>query len=45
MSGVNFPYTVAWKVYATPGSLNFSRSNLGLGWFGFSLNFISFVYI
>ena len=35
MSGVNFPHIVAWKVHATSGSLNFSRSNLGLGCFGF----------
>ena len=35
MSGVNFPHIVAWEVHATSGSLNFSRSNLSLGWFGF----------
>ena len=36
MSGVNFPHIVAWKVHATSWSLNFSRSNLSLGWLVFS---------
>ena len=34
-SGANFPPMVARKLQATSGSLNFSRSNLSLGWFGF----------
>ena len=35
MSGANFHFIVAWKVQATSGSLNFSRSNLSLCWFSF----------
>ena len=35
MSGVNFSPIVAWKVQATSGSLNFSSSDLILGWSGF----------
>ena len=35
LRSIIFPPIVAWKVYATFVSFNFSRSNLSLGWFGF----------
>ena len=38
-SGVNFPHIVAWKLHAGSRSLNFSRTNLSLGWFGFLTSF------
>ena len=32
VSAANFPPIIAWKAYATSGSLSFSRSNLILAW-------------